>query len=179
MHTNHKSPEKHLLQHESIEQSLRFIVLGGWETSHPAMTAQIRRIYDQCGLIFKSLMGPRCKIDAMDEETTGDKLGIVSAKSSIVADKRHQKPSLISRILTRTARGMGLPVKADDMKKPCHSVFYTKLRQAYDRDYKKPSAVIYGAKPFTWWNKASFTGLDSRSVTSSLSETSFSSRQTN
>ena len=160
MHTNHVTPEKHLLQHESFEQSLRFIVLGAWETSNSEITAQVRRIYDQCGLLFESLMGPGTKLDAMKD---GVQAG-TTARSSIVADTHHQKPSLYGRMLARTAKGIGLPVKEDDMKDPRYSAFYARLRQAYDRDYDKPSIILYGGKPLSWWNKASFTGLDSRSV---------------
>ena len=106
-------------------------------------------------------MGPGSKFDPVMDDAMGRR----TAKSSIVADTRHQKPRLYGRILTRTARGIGLPVKEDDMNTPRYSAFYTRLREAYRREYEKPSIIIYGQKKaFNWWDKASFTGLDPRSV---------------
>ena len=167
MHTNHQIPEKNLLQHESLEQSPRFIVLGAWEASDPMVTAQTRRIYGQCGLLFESLMGPGRKIDSIEDEAQVETTLVgTTARLSIVADARHQKPSLYGRMLSPTAGEIGLPAKETDLKKPCHTAFSARLREAYDRDYEKAAIVIYGGKALSWWwKRASFTGLDSRSVT--------------
>ena len=106
-------------------------------------------------------MGPGSKFDPMKVETGAE----TTAKSSIVADTRHHKPALYGRILTRTASVIGLPVKEDDMTTPCYSAFYARLREAYRREYEKSSIILYGQKKaLNWWDKASFTGLDPRSV---------------
>ena len=110
-------------------------------------------------------MGPGSKFDTAKDEGEDKAQAGTIAKSSIIADNRHQKPTLYGRILTRTASEIGLPVKEDDMNNPRYSGFYARLREAYRRDYEKPSLILYGKKALKWWDKASFTGLDPRSVT--------------
>ena len=159
MHTNHRAPEKHLLQHECLEQSLRFILLGAWQTSDPVVTAQVRRIHNDCGLLFSSLMGPEW--EAKDEAQAGMTAEPLTNESSIVADTYHQNPAVVGRVISHTAARLGLPVKEDDMEKICHAGFYARFREAYCRDYEKTGVTIYGKKPLKWWNKVSFTSFRS------------------
>ena len=68
-------------------------------------------------------MGPGSKFDTAKDEVQDKAQAGTIAKSSIIADSRHQKPTLYGRILTRTASGIGLPVKEDDINAPAIQAF--------------------------------------------------------
>ena len=157
IHTNHKHPEKHLLRLETLQQSVRFTILGSWEDSDPEATERIRYVHRKCNRLFAPLL----KYDSEETPSVGVDEGNSTtlrqgAGNSVVGDAKHTSAAVSHRVWPNCIKN--LPVNENQLKEAQHASLYDDLRLAYRRDYDKPFMVFrYGKRALKWWNKISFT----------------------
>lgn len=138
--------------HEDFIQTLRLILLNGYEHDEADTTAWVKELAAKVPAVFASL-----RLDYTDEK---EEIGVVALQ--VMADADHPNPQVLLRIDPQDhKKATGLAVTENQMSK----AFNIMLRQAYKEDYKKV-LVITGKRPIRWWKKV---GFDHRYVDPPLS----------
>ena len=148
---NGRDPEPMLLGHENLNQTIRFILAGSHEATEPELTAQIRRLFQLCPVLFQSIIAPT---EFAANKLQGEEENMASA--SVMDDPEHDVPAVLGCIKPGYARAvMGLPTRPD--LQPNTHPFNLALCAAYENDYKKRHVYALGKIPLQWCKKLTFT----------------------
>ena len=144
MKTNHQEVEYRLLLRFNLQQSVRFLLAGAFAQSEPRLTAQVKRVYNKCPQIFSSICSRADRVTDFEQ-----------AEPSIQGDDNHLSPCVFKRLSRVQSSALGLPHRFDE---PLSDRWLlVALRNAYDHDYRIPSAVSLGDFPARWFQQISFT----------------------
>ena len=146
--TNKVHPERDLLQRLNLQITVRLIIDGAFEQSHPEVTRQFRNLRDTCPGIFDRLLPPS---ERLQPPTAGDLND--DGYLDILADEQHTKPTVISRLANAYCRDkLQLAVRPAQIK----PAFAAMLTAAYARDYGRENVMAFGILPIKYWKKLAF-----------------------
>lgn len=149
--TNFSNVERLLLTRESLQQTIRLILLDAFQNSEPELTATIKDLYSKCPMLFESLLPRSERLELSPEED--------EPSQSILHDANHLKPATLSRLKPTYCRDeLGLPIRSSAFS----ASFRRDIRQAYENDYKMPNIIHFGTGGISWCKKLSFTDKDSK-----------------
>ncbi|KAL9035485.1 MAG: hypothetical protein Q9180_004837 [Flavoplaca navasiana] len=140
--TNKHDVVKPLLQKESLQQCLRFLLAGSYLEKDSAITNQVRWIHGQCPSLMRDLLPFSEQADESEE-----------AKVTTAGDEWHQEPLAIGCLQSSYIKRLGWPVKSAPMMED--EEFSLMLRKAYEVDYDEPYLTLPRAR-IQWCSKCSF-----------------------
>ncbi|KAF1808853.1 hypothetical protein P152DRAFT_462083 [Eremomyces bilateralis CBS 781.70] len=155
LRTNKKHPEKDLLEIESFTMTLRFLLHGSFQVTHPALSAQFQNLRVRCPQLFTSLM-PHATIAQLQVVPGATGAGELDADHDISLatreDDTHRQPSVLGRIPNKyVEQTLQLPVSVSKFS----AGFRAKFFRSYSADYKMP-VNHPGTRRLRWWKKVSF-----------------------
>ncbi|KAL7816993.1 hypothetical protein V8C44DRAFT_269620 [Trichoderma aethiopicum] len=155
--TNLKDVERVLLGKVNLQLVCRLFILGAFNTTHPVLANQIRRVWKACPTLFDRILSRSDRPIAIEDSDLEhqDMFEDVDRYTGITATGRIKRTA-VSQTRHAVNENEGLPSSAGGMTQ----TFRTLLRSAYANDYDIPNIyTLSRSGSFFWYNKFSFTDL--------------------
>ena len=156
--TNHINVEKLLLEHESLRQSVRLILLDTWLEDEPKVTGIIKDIYRLCPTLFDTMLS---RIEQQDLRSLfiqheDEQSEATLREDGIQADTMHKHVTATGQLRINYCKDtLQVPTRASDpLMTPA---FKSQLREAFTQDYNIPNIMYFGVSAFQWFKKIAFT----------------------
>jgi len=151
--TNHRNVEKMLLSHESLQQSLRLILMDAYDSEEPKITSLVKSLYRKCPTLFNTLL-PRSEQKSLRSQVEEDE---EEDSMSLESDDHHRHVTATGCLSATYCKNvLQVPTCSSDSALMTSS-FESQLREALARDYRIPAVMHFGNNRFQWCKKVSFT----------------------
>ena len=157
--TNHNRPERDLLRHINMQMTARFLILGGFRSQDPALTAQVRRIKQACPGLLDRLLPPgdrnRAEALALGEEEDASEEPLPVRGFQVTDEPGHDAVKVRMMLsLTYVREQLGLPTRGENMTQKLRAL----VTAAFELDLDMPIVTAFQKVPIKWWKEISFNG---------------------
>lgn len=151
--TNHRNPERDLLQRINFEMTIRFLLMGSMSETERPLIDQIQRINRQCPGLFDTLL-PLSERTIVQRSILGDGDSVETEEYAaiLIGDELHQNPKARSKLGVKFARNLNLPAYGRE----ADPGLISKLTVAFLREYRRVNVTVFRDVPFRWWKAVSY-----------------------
>lgn len=154
--TNHRNPERDLLQRINFEMTVRFLLLGCGQMNitDSSVVEQLQRIQMNCPGLFSTLL-PASERTIIQRQILGDpdEQDTPEYTAAIVEDNAHRNIKARNKLAVKWSRqNLHLP----QYGREADASFYSAITAAFQQDYDKPNVTLFNNVPLQWWKTVSF-----------------------
>lgn len=153
--TNHRNPERDLLQRINFEMTVRFLLLGSMSETEQPLIDQLQRINKKCPGLFDTLL-PVSERTIIQRSVLGDGEGepeIEEYTATLMDDPLHQNVKARAKLGVKFARNkLRLPAYGREAE----NSLLASVKTAFSRDYNRPNVDVLRDVKFQWWKTISF-----------------------
>lgn len=152
-----------MLRRESLGQSLRFTILGAFQSNRPQLTLTIQTLFGEVPELFETLL-PRSErgpsnngalVGLQKDDLASRDDSDAEKEDAVVADDMHKHPWLISKMSRALVQSENSPHPSSPAEIARGSWFDLQLRKAYE-DYDMYNIFARTTRAIRWYTKLSY-----------------------